>query len=213
MNNNKQFFSERGFGRELGVGENPALIVIDMLNAFTNESMPLGTNQDSQIEVINRILVYGRHKGYPILFVTISYDDKDLSDAGLWLKKMQGLNTLKSNTFEVQIDKRISVMREDAIIRKKFASAFFGTDLITRLIGWKVDTLIITGCTTSGCVRATAVDAMQYGFRPIIIEDAVSDRSLKAHKQSLFDLNAKYADVVHSDKIIITDFMDKKEIK
>ena len=187
MENDEQFFSERGFGQTIGFGEKPAIVVVDMLNAFTNENLPLGTNQDAQIKVINDVLINAREKNVPIFFITIYYDNKDLSDAGIWFKKMKGLSTLKSNTFETQIDSRIERRDNEPIIVKKFASAFFGTDLISRLITLKIDTLIIMGCTTSGCIRATAVDAIQYGFRPIIVEDAVCDRSEKSHKQSLFD--------------------------
>lgn len=196
MNFDEHFFKERGFGQTIGFGKKPAVLVIDMLNAFTNEDLPLGTNQDSQIVVINKILTIARKKRIPILFITISYSEGDLSDAGIWFKKMVGLKTLKSNTKEVQIDSRIERKPNEPIIRKKFASAFFGTDLITRLTSKNIDTLIIMGCTTSGCIRATAVDAIQYGFRPIVVEDAVSDRSEKAHFQSLFDLKNKYADVL-----------------
>ena len=198
MNNDKHFFSERGFGQTIGFGEKPAILVVDMLNAFTNEDLPLGTNQDSQISVINKILLQARDKKIPVFFITIYYEDEDLSDAGVWFLKMKGLSTLKKDTNEVKIDSRLERRSNEPIIVKKFASAFFGTDLVSRLISLHIDTIILTGCTTSGCVRATAVDAIQYGFRPIVVEDAVSDRSESAHKQSLFDLQSKYADVMLS---------------
>ena len=149
-----------------------------------------------------KILSQARDKKIPIYFITIYYDEKDLSDAGVWFRKMKGLSTLKRNTDEVKIDSRLERRSDEPIIVKKFASAFFGTDLVTRLISKQIDTIILTGCTTSGCIRATAVDAIQYGFRPIVVEDAVSDRSENAHKQSIFDLQAKYADVIFSDNII-----------
>ena len=90
----------------------------------------------------------------------------------------------------------------DSLLVKKYASCFFGTDLVARLVSRRVDTLIITGCTTSGCVRATAVDAVQTGLRPMVVREAVGDRSVAAHDQSLFDLNAKYADVVSLDETL-----------
>ena len=210
MNNQERFFIERGFGQEIGFGKKPAVLVVDMLNAFTNENLPLGTNQEPQIEVINKVLGVARNNKIPIFFITIYYDDKDLADAGIWFKKMKGLETLRANTYEVEIDSRIIRNPEEPIIRKKFASAFFGTDLLTRLIIKQIDTLILMGCTTSGCIRASAVDAIQYGFRPIVIEDAVMDRSVNAHKQSLFDMQAKYADVLNHPEVIIslTHFID-----
>jgi maleamate amidohydrolase len=203
MNKDEQFFKERGFGQTIGFGEKPAVLVLDMLNAFTNENLPLGTDQSDQIKVINKVLEVARQKTIPIFFITIYYDDHDLTDAGVWFRKMKGLETLKRGTYEVEIDSRIKRLENEPVIRKKFASAFFGTDLLTRLINLRIDTLILMGCTTSGCVRATSVDAVQYGFRPVIVEDAVTDRSKNAHDQALFDMQTKYADVLCSNNISI----------
>lgn len=208
MNQELEFFKKRGFAQEIGFGEKPVVLVVDMLNAFTNPNLPLGTNQDKQIVVINEVLEIAREKEVPIFFITISYDDTDMTDAGVWFKKMKGLETLRKGTYEVEIDSRIKRLENEPEIRKKFASAFFGTDLLTRLINLKIDTLIVMGCTTSGCVRATVVDAIQYGFAPVVVEEAVCDRSENAHKQSLFDLKAKYADVV--EKINIINLISKR---
>jgi nicotinamidase-related amidase len=132
----------------------------------------------------------------------VIYDDPDLKDAGIWGIKMKGAATLKAGTPAVEIDPRLDMRPTDSLLVKKYASCFFGTDLVPRLTSQRVDTLIITGCTTSGCVRATAVDALQNGFRPIVVREAVGDRSKAAHDQSLFDLNAKYADVVSLDETL-----------
>ena len=115
---------------------------------------------------------------------------------------MKGTLTLKAGTSAVEVDKRLDMRPTDSLLVKKYASCFFGTDLVPRLMNQRVDTLIITGCTTSGCVRATAVDAVQSGFRPMVVREAVGDRSAAAHEQSLFDLNAKYADVVGLDETL-----------
>ena len=104
--------------------------------------------------------------------------------------------------YHAEIDERLDMRPTDSLLVKKYASCFFGTDLVPRLMNQRVDTLIITGCTTSGCVRATAVDAVQNGFRPMVVREAVGDRSSAAHEQSLFDLNAKYADVVSLDETL-----------
>jgi nicotinamidase-related amidase len=101
-----------------------------------------------------------------------------------------------SNPVNLEVDPRLDCRPGDSKIVKKYASCFFGTDLLSRLVPLSIDTLILCGCTTSGCVRATAVDAVQFGFRPIVVKEAVGDRSAPAHEQSLFDLDAKYADVV-----------------
>ena len=115
---------------------------------------------------------------------------------------MKGTLTLKAGTNAVEVDKRLDMQPTDSLLVKKYASCFFGTDLASRLMNLHADTLIITGCTTSGCVRATAVDAVQNGFRPMVVKEAVGDRSAAAHEQSLFDLNAKYADVVGLDETL-----------
>jgi len=182
------FFYERGFGRDIGFGEKPSIVVIDMMNAFTDGKLPLGTNQDCQIAIMRKILSRARKSHIPIFFTVVSYDENDLSDAGLWFRKIKGLATLCAKTNEVIIDRRLGRKQNEPIITKKYASAFFGTDLISRLNSVRVDTVILMGCTTSGCIRATAVDAIQLGYRPIVVEDAVADRSEQAHKQSLFDL-------------------------
>jgi maleamate amidohydrolase len=197
-----EFFRKRGFSRTIGFGERAAVIVIDIIGAFTNPDLPLGTNLDSVIEQTNRILGPARAAKLPIFFSSVAYEHEDLRDAGIWALKQSGVMTLRAGTPEVQVDRRLGQRPGEALIMKKYASCFFGTDLVTRLHTLKVDTLILAGCTTSGCVRATAVDGLQYGFRVMIPREAVGDRAAPAHEQSLFDLNAKYADVVSVDDVL-----------
>ncbi len=135
-----------------------------------------------------------------ILFSTVSYDEFDLKDAGIWALKQKGLMTLRTGTPEVELDPRLQRLPGESLLPKKYASCFFGTDLTSRLLSQGVDTLLLAGCTTSGCVRASAVDALQTGLRPMVVRDCVGDRSQAAHDQSLFDLQAKYADVVSLDE-------------
>jgi nicotinamidase-related amidase len=198
----EEFFRQRGFGVTIGFGERPALIVIDMIKGFTDASMPLGANLDSQLEAHHPLLDAAHTRGIPVIFSTVIYNDHDQKDAGLWGIKMKGSLTLKVGTPAVEVDPRLDMRPTDSLLVKKYASCFFGTDLVSRLMNLRVDTLIITGCTTSGCVRATAVDAVQNGFRPMVVREAVGDRSKAAHDQSLFDLNAKYADVVSLDETL-----------
>lgn len=193
------FFKERGFGMRIGYGERPALIVIDMLKAFTNPDMMLGANLDNEIEAIKPMVDIAHERGFPVIYSTVIYEDADLKDAGIWAMKQKGVVTLKKDTDGIEIDERLDFGDKDSLLVKKYASCFFGTDLVSRLMAHNIDTLIITGCTTSGCVRATAVDACQTGFRPMVVREAVGDRSVAAHEQSLFDLDAKYADVVPLD--------------
>ncbi|MET0633378.1 MAG: isochorismatase family protein [Xanthobacteraceae bacterium] len=196
------FFRQRGFGLKIGFGERPALIVIDMIKAFTNPDMMLGANLDREIAAINPLLALAHAREIPVIFSTVIYHDADFKDAGIWALKQKGVVTLKAGTEAVEVDPRLDFRPTDSLLVKKYASCFFGTDLIARLMSRQVDTLIITGCTTSGCVRATAVDAVQTGLRPMVVREAVGDRAAAAHEQSLFDLNAKYADVVSLDETL-----------
>ena len=199
--NDLQNFRERGFGQPLGIGSKPCILVIDVIKGFTDPAMPLGADLSRQIEVINELLDAAHDKNLPVIFTTIAYEET-LEDSGIWREKMGGLKTLKYGTDAVRLDPRLKHKKGDVILNKKYASAFFGTDLISRLNVNRVDTVIVSGCTTSGCVRATVVDAMQYGYRPIVVKDAVGDRSLASHDQSLFDMEQKYADVLNADEII-----------
>lgn len=192
----KKFLEERGFGQALGFGTQPALLVVDLIMAFTDAARPLGSNLDSQIAATNRLIEAMRRRGAPIIFTTVSYSDPGLKDAGVWGRKMKGTSSLIEKGDGPSLDPRLDKAAGDPILAKKYASCFFGTDLVPRLVTDAVDTLIIAGCTTSGCVRASAVDAIQYGFRPIVVPEAVGDRSQAAHDQSLADLHWKYADVV-----------------
>jgi nicotinamidase-related amidase len=198
----EEFFKERGFGLKMGFGRRPALIVIDLLKAFTDPKRMLGADLDTQIEATRPLLEVAHARNMPVLFSTVRYDDADLRDAGIWSLKQKGTVTLKADTDGWQIDPRLDFRPTDSLLVKKYASCFFGTDLVPRLNSRGVDTLVITGCTTSGCVRATAVDAVQNGFRPMVVREAVGDRSRPAHEQSLFDLDAKYADVVSLEETL-----------
>jgi len=202
VSSDAEFFQQRGFGQKLGFGKRPALLVVDMARAFTNPEMPLGANLDKQIEAIQILLRAAHERETPVIFSTVSYEDENLKDAGIFGMKQKGSASLRAGTEGVKIDARLDFREPDSLLVKKYASCFFGTDLVSRLLVRQVDTLIITGCTTSGCVRASAVDACQIGFRPMVVREAVGDRSQAAHEQSLFDLNAKYADVVSLEETL-----------
>ena len=191
---------ERGLTRRLGFGERPAVIVVDLINAFTDASRPFGSALDAEVEATRRLLEEARGQRLPVYFTTVAYDDPDLADAGIWAVKVPASETLRTGSPEVDLDMRLGRGEGEPLLVKKYASAFFGTDLATRLTARGIDTLVIAGCTTSGCVRATAVDALQHGFRPMVVLEAVGDRSPEAHRQSLLDLQAKYADVVSLDE-------------
>ena len=192
----EEFFRGKGFGMTMGFGERPVLIVIDLTNAFTDASTLLGSNLDSQVEQTNRLLDAAHENSIPVIFTTLYYEDSNLRDAGLWAKKTRGVQLLRAGTRMVELDARLHRGPGDALMMKKYSSSFFGTDLVSQLTTHAADTLVIAGCSTSGCVRATAVDSSQYGFRPMIVREAVGDRSMAAHRQSLFDLHSRIGDVV-----------------
>jgi maleamate amidohydrolase len=198
----EEFFKSRGFGLRMGFGSRPALLVIDLIKAFTDADRPLGANLDTQIAVTQKLLDVAHEYQVPVFFSTLRYDESDLRDAGLWALKQRGVADLAKDTNGHEIDERLDKRKSDSVLLKKYASCFFGTDLIPRLTSRGVDTLIMTGCTTSGCVRATAVDSLQNGFRPIVVREGVGDRSAAAHEQSLFDLDAKYGDVVSLEETL-----------
>lgn len=197
-----EFFRQRGFGVPIGFGKKPVIVVVDLTKGFTNADRPLGSNLDHQIEATNALLDAAHRHDVPVIFTSVRYDDAQMRDAGIWAIKQKGSASLMADGDGHELDPRLHRTATDAMLYKKYASCFFGTDLASRLTTLGADTVIMTGTSTSGCVRATAVDACQYGFRPMVVKEGVGDRSVAAHEQSLFDLDAKYADVVSLEKTL-----------
>ena len=189
------FYLKKGFAARVGFGKRPALLVIDMIRAFTDLRSPLASNLDNQVTAINQLLAVAREKHLPIIFSTVAYD-RDLQEAGIWIRKIPSNQWLIEGSEWVALDERLQRRPSEMLLVKKYASCFFGTDLAARLISRHIDTLLITGCTTSGCVRATAVDACSYGLHTIVVEEGVGDRAELPHIANLFDIDAKYGDVV-----------------
>ena len=194
-------YGDREFGDRVGMGENPALLVIDMINAFTDPESDLGANVSDVLEQSGRLLETFRAHDLPRYFTTVAFEES-YGDAGRFIEKVPALRELRLGTEAVEVDERIAPRDDERVVLKKYASAFFGTDLETELTTHRVDTLVIAGVTTSGCVRATAVDSLQHGYRTIVPADAVGDRAADPHEANLFDIDAKYGDVVHSDAVI-----------
>lgn len=191
-----------GFDGELQFGKNPALLVIDFQKAFTEEGhSALYANCDQQIEATNRLIAQMRGKG-PVFYTIIAYE-KNLRDGGLWVKKGKSLQTLIRDTPATELDSRLDYDPAlDTILYKTQASAFFGTPLAALLQQAHCDTLIVSGATTSGCVRASVVDAMQNGFATFVATDAVGDRSEQQHHSNLVDMVSKYAEGLETQQII-----------
>ncbi len=182
-----------------GIGDCPALLVVDMCKGFIDPSSPLGFDCPELINSNIQLVKEFREKKLPIIFTTTVY--RDAEEAKIFRNKLPALNILQPNSPEVSFLDELSPSNEDVLIEKKFASAFFETNLADHLKKLHIDSLIISGVTTSGCIRATALDSLQNNFFTIVVEDCVGDRNLEAHKANLFDLNTKYADVIHSSKI------------
>lgn len=188
-------FLRRGFSARVGFGERPALLVVDMIVGFTDQRSPLSCPLAQELEAIRRLLAQARRSGIPIVFSTVSYDAA-LEEAGVWSRKIPSVSTLVEGSEWVQLDPGLERRADEMLLIKKYASCFFGTDLITRLVAKRIDTLLVVGCTTSGCVRATVVDACSYGLHTIVVKEAVGDRATLPHDASLFDIDSKYGDVV-----------------
>jgi maleamate amidohydrolase len=200
----EEFYRSRGFGRPIGFGNSPAIVVVDFINGFTDPALPYGCVLDREIKATARLLDAARQHGdVPIVFIVTAYEFDDGRDAGLWKIKQAGITSLRAGTTAVEIDPRMGWRPDDEHrISKKFASAFFGTDLSSRLNGLSVDTILLAGCATSGCVRATAVDGLQNGYRVQVVREAVGDRDRVAHERSLIEMDAKYADVTSLDDAV-----------
>jgi nicotinamidase-related amidase len=195
----RQEFRDKGFGSRVGFGSRPALLVVDLITGFTDLRSPLAGQLESQLAATNELLEPARALGIPVIFSTVAYD-AELQEAGIWIRKIPANSWLVEGSEWVEVDKRLNQQPNETTLVKKYASCFFGTDLAARLVSRRVDTLLITGCTTSGCVRATAVDSCSYGFHTIVVEEAVGDRADLPHAASLFDIDAKYGDVVALDE-------------
>lgn len=194
-------YGDKEFGGSIGFGERPALVVIDLINAFTDPESDLGADVSDVLKQTGRLLSVFREHDLPRYFTTVAFEDS-YGDAGQFIEKVPALRELQLGTDRVEVDDRIAPVGDERIILKKYASAFFGTDLETELTTHRVDTLVITGVTTSGCVRATVVDSLQHGYRTIVPADAVGDRAEAPHRANLFDIDAKYGDVVQTDDVV-----------
>lgn len=178
----------------LGLGDKPALIVVDMTRGFTDPASPLGCDCAEVVAANSRLLEEFHKRCLPVYFSTVMYRRDD--QARVFRDRIGALNILTPDSDWVQVDERLAVGQGDVLIEKQWASAFHKTDLDQRLRAQGVDSLVVTGLTTSGCVRATAVDGLQYDYRVVLAREAVGDRNSAAHEANLFDLQAKYAEVM-----------------
>jgi len=185
-----------GFGGRQGFGRRPALLVIDMSVGFTSPESPLHCELDDAVAAIAQLLEVSRAKGLPVVYTTVSYGKGEKAVAKAFIDKVPALLALAEGSPFTEIDPRIAPLPDEPVLNKLFASAFFGTALQSLLAAHNCDSVLVTGASTSGCVRATAVDVLQNGYRLVIPRGAVGDRNVAAHEQALYDIDAKYGDVI-----------------
>jgi nicotinamidase-related amidase len=198
----RKLYQERGLGRRQGAGTRPALVVVDLNKGFTDPASPLHCDTDAAVEATSRLLECARESRCPVAFTTLQYDEAGQRVAKAFIDKVPSLLTLAPGTPWPEIDERIAPLPGEPVLLKLFASAFFGTPLAPMLAAARCDTIIVTGASTSGCVRATAVDGMQHGYRVVVPREAVADRAVGPHEASLFDIDAKYGDVISTEETL-----------
>ncbi|HUT48946.1 MAG TPA: isochorismatase family protein [Alphaproteobacteria bacterium] len=194
-------YARQGLGHSSGFGDRPALLIVDFVNGFNDPDQFGGGNIGPAIEKTRALLAACRANKIPVAFTRVVYAD-DGSDAGVFTLKAPSLKTLTETAEVSQIVAELAPVPGEFIIRKRQASAFFGTELLGWLINRGVDTLLVTGCTTSGCVRASVVDALSYNFLTIVVTDCVGDRAIGPHEANLFDMGQKYADLMTCEEVV-----------
>lgn len=197
----KRLYSERGFQKRLGFGKKPALLIIDLAVAWTNPKYSLGFDLSGVIQNVKDILMLFREKRLLVVFTGIAYE-RSVDELGLLPIKTPAVTDVQLGTPGTEIDPRIKPLENEIVIYKKAPSAFFGTNLNSILNFKGIDTIIVTGCVTSTCVRATVMDGFSYGFRPIVPRECVGDRAPGPHQWSLFDIDAKCGDVLSKVQLV-----------
>lgn len=195
-----QNYARAGYHAAQNWGKRPALILIDFANAYFEETAPLYGGEGCQIALENaaRLAPIARAAGIPVIFTEVKYQPGG-ADGGAFYAKVPALSCFDAGAKTQKLQPPLALETDDILISKQYPSAFFGTSLAAMLHWLKVDTLLLTGVTTSGCVRATCIDSISHGFVTLVVEDAVGDRAEGPHRANLFDMSAKYADLLSTD--------------
>ena len=192
-------YLQAGFGTRPGWGSRPALLVVDMCRAYVDDQAPLyAAAAADAYRNADRLATVARRQGRPVVFTRVEYAAGGV-DGGHFFRKVPALRCFEAGNPLAEFTDLVRPTTGDVIVTKQYASAFFGTSLAATLNALGVDTVVIAGVSTSGCVRASALDALQHGFVPIVVVEACADRDPRPHDSNLFDLQAKYADVVTMD--------------
>lgn len=189
------------FDGSLGFGKAPALVLVDFVEAYFDEQSPLYANVGNALSSALRIREAARAAGIPVFYTNVVYQEGG-GDGGVFYRKVPALEVFVAGNPLGNWPEGLQPAEDEVVISKQYPSAFFGTTLADELTKRGIDTLIITGLTTSGCIRATCVDTMCHGFIPIVVADACGDRHKAPHDANLFDMNAKYGDVVNEQTVI-----------
>ncbi len=192
---------KQAYDNSLGFGNRPALILVDFVQAYFDESCELYADIEDEFESALRIREIAKLKGIPIFLTNVVYQSGGV-DGGIFYKKVKPLRHFQSGQAMGAWPKGLVPSADETVISKQYPSAFFGTSLSATLTAMNLDSLIITGLTTSGCIRATCVDCVSNGFIPIVVADACGDRHEDPHQANLFDMNAKYADVISEQQVL-----------
>ncbi len=194
-------YRSAGFAGTLGFGSKPALVVIDFCDAYLLPESPLYAGVESARAACEELLTVARHAGIMVVHTRVEYQPGG-ANGGVFFRKVAALESFVAGNPLAEFGHGLAPIGGEVVVTKQYASAFFGTSLAATLTSHRIDTLIHAGVSTSGCVRATAVDACQHGFIPVVARDAVGDRDQAVHEANLFDLNAKYADVVSQADVV-----------
>ncbi len=194
-------YKQQGFGKNSGFKGRCALLMVDFVNGFCDPKYYGGGNIIDAVKRTKILLQAFRDLELPIVHTRVVYEVNG-SDKGIFCEKVPGLERLTESAHISQIVGDLKPQPNEHIVRKTQASAFFNTGLVSWLILRNIETLIVTGCTTSGCVRASVVDSMSYNYRTIVVKDCVGDRAIGPHEANLFDMQQKYADIYSCDEVI-----------
>jgi maleamate amidohydrolase len=196
-----EIYGKQQFGQKTGLGAKPALLVVDFVNGFTDPEILGGGNIAQAVSATVPLLAAFREQRRPVIFTRIVYA-QDGADAGIWCQKVPRLRDLTETSPASHVVDALAPESGELVIRKTQASAFFGTHLAGHLVLNGIDSLVIAGCTTSGCIRASVVDAMSHNYRTVVVTDCVGDRAIGPHEANLFDIGQKYADLTGSAELL-----------
>lgn len=185
------------WGQRIGFGNKPALLMIDFMQGYTTPGAPLyAEGVVTAVEQAAGLLAQARESGTLVVHTNIRYQPGHFADGGVWVRKAPVMKDMVEGNPLAAFCADVAPRTEETVISKQYASAFFGTSLASLLHAQGVDTVVLAGCSTSGCIRASAVDAVQHGFRTIVVRECVGDRHPAPHEANLFDIDSKYGDVV-----------------